>query len=63
MERDYIASLSRTYDQFFAHYAAAPVLKIATDRLDIVHSPQDLNHIIECIRRELDAAVFQQPLL
>ncbi len=63
MEREYIASLSRAYDQFFSHYSAAPVLKIATDRLDIVHRPQDLDYVVACIRRELDAAAFQQPLL
>ncbi len=63
MERDYIASLGRAYDEFFAHYTAAPVLTLDTNRLDIVRSPQDLHFAIETIRTKLESGAYQAPLL
>ena len=63
MERDYIAELAREYDEFFGHYAAAPVMAIDTDRLDIVHRPEDLHSIIHSIRDKLESGTYQKPLL
>jgi deoxyadenosine/deoxycytidine kinase len=62
MERDYIAALGDVYDRFFSHYAAAPVLTIDTNHLDIVHRPQDLRTVLDHIRAKLDLAPYQQPL-
>ncbi len=62
MQRDYIAALGEAYDQFFAHYSAAPVLTIDTNHLDIVHRAQDLRTILDCIRTKLDWAPYQKPL-
>ncbi len=62
MDRDYIAALGKAYDQFFAHYALAPVLTIETNALDIVHRPQDLRTVIDCIRAKLDLGPYQEPL-
>jgi len=62
MERDYIAALADTYDEFFAHYAAAPVLTIEADDLDFVRRPEDLRAIQNRIRAKLGLGDYQQPL-
>lgn len=62
MERDYIAALGTAYDEFFSHYMTAPVLTLDTDRLDIVHRPEDLQTVVGRIRQKLEASAFQQPL-
>ncbi len=63
MERAYIASLNAAYDDFFAHYTAAPVLEVNTNDLDIVRRPSDLRFVIETIRSKLATNTYQQPLL
>ena len=63
MDRDYIAALNRAYDDFFARFSLAPVLRIETDTIDIVHRPEDLARVIQSVRQELKAGTYQQPLL
>ncbi|HEX7588480.1 MAG TPA: deoxynucleoside kinase, partial [Anaerolineae bacterium] len=62
MERDYIAALGRTYDDFFAHYAAAPVLTLDANQIDFVHRADDLRIVVERIRKKLDEGEYQQRL-
>ena len=62
MDRDYIVALADVYDDFFAHYAAAPVLTIEADDLDFVRSPDDLSAIQNRIRAKLGLGDYQQPL-
>lgn len=62
MERAYIAALGAAYDEFFARYTAAPVLKIDTDTLDIVHRADDLRVVLNRIRAALALGTFQKPL-
>ncbi|HEX7594011.1 MAG TPA: deoxynucleoside kinase [Anaerolineae bacterium] len=62
MEREYIAALGRTYDDFFTHYAAAPVLTIETNALDIVRREEDLTAVIDQVRARLETGAYQEPL-
>jgi deoxyguanosine kinase len=62
MEREYIVALGRTYDDFFAHYAAAPVLTIDANPIDFVRRAQDLRAVIDRIRAKLELGEYQQPL-
>ena len=62
MERDYIAALGRTYDDFFAHYSSAPVLTLDANQIDFVHRPDDLRAVVERIRTKLDEGEYQQRL-
>ena len=62
MEREYIAALGRTYDDFFAHYAAAPVLTLDANQIDFVHRADDLHAVVERIRTKLDEGGYQQRL-
>ena len=62
MEREYIEALGRTYDDFFAHYTAAPVLTIDANRIDFVHRAEDLRAVIDHVRAKLELGAYQQPL-
>ncbi len=62
MERDYIAALAEAYENFYAHYAAAPVLTIDTDQLNVVHNSEDLYAVLEHIRAKLASTIYQQTL-
>ena len=62
IECDYIAALGGAYDDFFAHYTAAPVLTIDTNELDFVRRPEDLCAILERIRAKLESGAFQKTL-
>jgi len=62
IERDYIAALGGAYDDFFAHYTAAPVLTIDTNALDFVRRPEDLRAVLDRIRAKLELGAFQKPL-
>ncbi len=63
IERSYIRSLGQAYDEFFAHYAAAPVLTIDSNRLNIVRHPEDLRRVLEAIKTKLKMGIYQEPLL
>jgi deoxyguanosine kinase len=62
MERGYIESLNRAYDNFFSRHEAPPVLTIEVDDLDFVARPEDLRNIEARIRSALRMGAYQEPL-
>lgn len=62
MEVDYIATLNKTYEMFFANSASQNCLTINTNDLDFVRKPQDLEHVNQRIRQALQMAPFQASL-
>lgn len=58
IERQYIADLHAAYEEFFASYTDTPLLTVATDMLDVVHSTQARANILS----RIDAALagYQQ---
>jgi deoxyguanosine kinase len=62
MEVDYIATLNKTYEMFFANSAGLNCLTINTNDLDFVRKPQDLAHVSQRIRQALKMAPFQASL-
>lgn len=60
MERAYIDTLNQSYEGFFDDYIkGVPVLRIPTDELDIVSSPQAQDHVEKLIRDALQSAPRQ----
>lgn len=60
MERAYIDTLNVAYDSFFDDYfKGVPVLRIPTDTLDIVSSPEAQAHVEQLIRKALAEAPRQ----
>lgn len=62
MARDYIDSLRRAYDAFFADYDAGPVLVLDANNLDFVASEDDLNDVINRVLAALGRAPRQESL-
>lgn len=62
MDVAYIESLARAYEDFFAHYTDAPVLRIATDQLNIVRNPDDLAEVLSRVRAALGQGPRQAEL-
>jgi deoxyguanosine kinase len=61
IDRDYIDSLNRAYEEFFLTYDDSPVLAIDTDNINIVRNKEDLAYVIGQIHAAL--AGFRQPRL
>lgn len=54
MEQDYIATLNDAYDDFFDNYfQGVPVLRIDTNKLNIISKPEDLEHVAQLIQARL----------
>jgi deoxyguanosine kinase len=63
MERDYIESLNKAYDEFFFNpERASQTLVIDTNVLDFVHKPEDLEWVDNRIRQTLQLPPFQPEL-
>ena len=61
MERAYIDELNHAYEDFFSKpFDHAPVLKIDSNELDIIHNPEHLKRIENRIRETLSLPPFQQ---
>jgi deoxyadenosine/deoxycytidine kinase len=50
---DYLVSLNILYEDWAARFTASPVLAIETDAVDFVTRGEDLQHVIEQVRRAL----------
>jgi len=63
MERAYIHELNEAYEDFFSKpFDHAPVLKINSNELDVVHSAEDLKRVENRIREALRLSPFQPAL-
>ncbi len=62
MERDYIDSLRRAYDAFFADYPHAPVLTLDANRLDFVARDEDRREVTARVLAALGRAPRQEAL-
>jgi len=65
MERSYIDTLNRAYDEFFTNLQPGsngqivPILTLDTDHLDYIRSTEDLKLVEERIRRALQLSPYQ----
>ena len=62
MDRDYIESLRRAYEQFFASYRDTAVIYVDTNELNIVTRPQDFSYVAGRVRSALEEGAYQQAL-
>ena len=62
MEREYIDALRVAYEEFFAHYDQAPVLRIDTNDLNLVTDMEARARVIGQVRAALHEGLMQQPL-
>ena len=63
MERGYIDELNHAYEAFFSKpYDSVPVLKIDTNSLNIIQTPEHLTQIENRIKQSLGLSPFQPGL-
>ena len=62
MEYAYIEELNQAYEEFFDQQGELPVLIIDSTVLDFVTVPQDLDHVADRIRQQLQIPPYQQHL-
>lgn len=62
MEYSYIEQLNQAYEDFFDKLENPPVLTIDSTTLDFVSHPDDLEHVADRIRQELQISPYQQHL-
>jgi deoxyadenosine/deoxycytidine kinase len=48
---EYIQRLNEAYNYFFFHYTESPLLVVNTAKIDFVHNPDDLEDLLEQIRK------------
>ena len=61
MSRDYIDSLNQIYNEFFFRYKDSPLIIINTNEIDFVDNENDLNELIEAIRKPITGTVYYNP--
>src|SRR5712691_12173080 len=59
---EYLAELSRTYNDFFHRYEETPLLVINTSDLDFVDSEEDFEELVRLISRITHGTHYYQPL-
>src|ERR1700704_5517118 len=61
-DAEYLAELSRTYNDFFHRWDETPLLVINTSDIDFAESEQDLDDLIRTISRCKSGTQYYQPL-
>ncbi|MFT5142829.1 MAG: deoxyguanosine kinase [Rhodothermales bacterium] len=51
MDREYIDSLNKAYEDFFFRYNTSPLLIVNTEQIDFVRSKEDLEEIVQQVAR------------
>jgi deoxyguanosine kinase len=61
IEKDYIDALNDAYNQFFFNYGDAPLLVVKTDDIDFVHNENQLNDLIDRIKKPQPHIMYYSP--
>jgi len=61
-DAEYLAELSRTYNDFFHRWDETPLLVINTSDIDFAESEQDLDDLIRAVARCKSGTQYYQPL-
>jgi len=61
LDADYLARLASTYSDFFFHWDETPLLVVNTSDIDIVESEEDLETLIQVIRRHRSGTTHYIP--
>jgi deoxyguanosine kinase len=63
MDRAYIAALADAYERWYAGYGDAPILRVDTRGLNLVHDPAAPDEVVRRIRAALETGPYQPPLM
>ena len=62
ISKDYIDALGQVYTEYFFRYQDSPLVIINTNNIDFVHNENDLNEIINFIRKPVSGTKFFNPV-
>ena len=62
MSPEYIQRLNEAYSYFFFHYTDSPLLVVNTAKIDFVHNPDDLEDLLEQIRKPHTGTRYYVPM-
>lgn len=62
MELDYLRMVVETYNRYFFDYAAAPLLVVNTDEVNVASDPVELANLIEQLGRHKQGIQFYAPV-
>ena len=62
MSEDYIDALNQVYNEYFFRYQETPLIIINTNNIDFVHNENDLNEVIQYIRKPISGSKFFNPV-
>lgn len=61
MSSEYLEALADSYNRFFFHYEATPVLIVNTQNLDFVKNPKDFDNLFRAIMSAPEGRTFYSP--
>ena len=61
MNSEYLEALADSYNRFFFHYEATPVLIVNTQNLDFVKNPKDFDNLFRAIMSAPESRTFYSP--
>jgi len=59
---EYIQRLNEAYSYFFFHYTDSPLLVVNTAKIDFVHNPEDLQDLLQQIRKPHTGTKYYVPM-
>jgi deoxyadenosine/deoxycytidine kinase len=59
---EYIQTLNEAYNYYFFHYTKTPLLVVNTDRIDFVHNKEDLDDLLEQLKKPHLGTKYYVPL-
>jgi len=62
MSPEYIQRLNEAYSYFFFHYTDSPLLVVNTAKIDFVHNPEDLQDLLQQIRKPHTGTKYYVPM-
>jgi deoxyadenosine/deoxycytidine kinase len=63
MELDYLRTVVETYNRYFFDYAAAPLLVVNTDEVNVAADPTELANLIEQLGRHAHGVQYYSPVI
>jgi deoxyguanosine kinase len=62
IDLEYIRALNEAYNYYFFHYAKTPLLVVNTDRIDFVHDKDDLDDLLQQLKKPHVGTKYYVPM-
>jgi deoxyguanosine kinase len=62
IDLEYVRALNEAYNYYFFHYAKTPLLVVNTDRIDFVHNKNDLDDLLQQLKKPHAGTKYYVPV-